>query len=209
MAAPAASRFTLTSSVLGRTTAPYTKFVTCALALLVLAHSQWLVAADPERYDIGRHASPAEIASWNIDVKPNGEGLPVAQGNAVQGKVLYDAQCAQCHGAGGIGGPFGTLVGRLPNDAFPFGRDPGVAKTIGNYWPYATTLIDYIRRAMPFEAPGTLTNAEVYGIVAYLLQENDILEPGTLLNQDNLATIRMPARDRFVPDDRRGGNEIR
>jgi cytochrome c len=209
MAAPAASRFTLTYFTRSRTTTPYTTSVACVLALLVLTHSQWIEAADPERYDIGRQASPAEIASWNIDVKPNGEGLPVAQGNALQGKELYDAQCAQCHGVEGIGGPFGTLVGRLPDDAFPFGRDPGVAKTIGNYWPYATTLFDYIRRAMPFDAPGSLSNKDVYSLVTYLLQENDIIEPGTLLNQHNLATIRMPARDRFVPDDRRGGNEIR
>jgi cytochrome c len=167
------------------------------------------LAADPGRYEIGRHATPAEIARWNIDVKPNGEGLPDAQGNAAQGKVLYEDQCAQCHGVNGIGGPFGTLVGRLPDDAFPFGRDPGIAKTIGNYWPYATTLFDYIRRAMPFDAPGTLTGADVYSLVAYLLQENDIIEPSTVLSQQNLATIKMPARDRFVPDDRRGGNEIR
>jgi len=100
-------------------------------------------------------------------------------------------------------------VGRLPGDVFPFGRDPTIEKTVGNYWPYATTLFDYIRRAMPFDAPGSLSNEEVYSLVAYLLQENKIIEPNTPLNQSNLADIEMPARHRFVPDDRSGGNEIR
>ncbi|MEP6391329.1 MAG: cytochrome c [Halioglobus sp.] len=180
-----------------------------ALTLLLAISSQHSLGSEPIRYGIGRHASQAEIADWDIDIKPNGEGLPAAEGTAIQGKVLYADMCEQCHGVGGIDGSFGSLVGRLPEDIFPFGRDPTVEKTVGNYWPYATTLFDYIRRAMPFDAPGSLSNEDVYSLVAYVLQENDIIEAGTLLDQSNLPDIQMPARDRFVPDDRHGGNQIR
>ena len=171
--------------------------------------SQQTLGSEPMRYGIGQHASQAEIAAWDIDIKPNGEGLPVAEGAAPQGKALYTDMCEHCHGVGGIDGSFGSLVGRLPEDIFPFGRDPTIEKTVGNYWPYATTLFDYIRRAMPFDAPGSLSNEEVYSLVAYLLEENDIIQAGTLLNHSNLPDIQMPARNRFVPDDRRGGNEVR
>ena len=101
------------------------------------------------------------------------------------------------------------LVGRLPGDAFPFAREPGTVKTIGNYWPYATTVFDYINRAMPFDAPGSLSSNEVYSLVAYLLYLNDIVPGDTTLSAENLAAIQMPSRKRFVPDNRRGGPEIR
>lgn len=164
---------------------------------------------EPLRYDIGEPATPAEIAAWDIDVRPDGKGLPVGKGNAVAGKLLYLKQCQHCHGADGVGGPFGSLVGRLPDDEFPFGRDASVEKTIGNYWPYATTLFDYIRRAMPFDRPGSLETDEIYSLVTYLLVENQIIELDTQLDQENLAQIKMPSRDRFVPDTRHGGNEVR
>lgn len=209
MAAIASGRFALTTTECSCPARSRQTKRCVALILLAVLSSPFALATEPARYGIGQHASPAEIAAWDIDIKPNGEGLPVGEGTPAQGKILYADQCQQCHGEGGIGGAFGSLVGRLPEDAFPFGRDPTVEKTVGNYWPYATTLFDYVRRAMPFDAPGSLSNEDVYSLVAYLLQENEIIEPGTLLNQNNLPDIHMPARNRFVPDDRSGGNEIR
>jgi cytochrome c len=166
-------------------------------------------AAGESRYDIGEPATPSEIARWDIDVMPDGRGLPDGSGTASAGRAIYAARCEQCHGENGVGGQFGSLVGRLPDDAFPFGRDASVERTIGNYWPYATTLFDYLRRAMPLDAPGTLSVDEIYSLVAYLLEENRIIEAGFELNQHNLAAIEMPARDRFVPDDRHGGDDVR
>lgn len=178
------------------------------LAISVLAYAR--VYAEPaEIFGMGRPVSKQEIAIWDIDVRPDGAGLPAGSGTVAQGEQLYLDKCLVCHGAGGIGGPFGTLVGRVPGDDFPFGSDPKVVKTIGNYWPYATTVFDYINRAMPFDAPGSLKAEEVYALVAYLLHLNEILSADAVLSQDNLADITMPARNRFVPDNRRGGPEVR
>ena len=180
-----------------------------ALISLLLLCNTLIFAEEPTKYNIGRPATSAEIAAWDSDVRPDGTGLPAGQGNAIDGKVLYASKCQSCHGVDGVGGTFGSLVGRLPDDGFPFGREGTIPKTVGNYWPFATTLFDYIRRAMPFDAPGSLDSDEVYSLVAYLLNENKIIESGIELDKNNLANIRMPARDRFVPDDRQGGNEVR
>lgn len=168
------------------------------------------VYAEPaDTFGMGRAVSKQEIAAWDIDVRPDGTGLPAGSGTVAHGEQLYREKCLACHGANGVGGPFGTLVGRLAGDAFPFGSDPTVVKTIGNYWPYATTVFDYINRAMPFDAPGSLQAEEVYALVAYLLHMNEIVTADAVLSRDNLADINMPARNRFVPDDRRGGPEVR
>ena len=106
-------------------------------------------------------------------------------------------------------GPFDRLVGREPRNDFPFGRDPRLVKTVGNYWPYATTLYDYLNRAMPLTAPGSLTPDEVYGLVAFLLWRNEIITDTAVMNAQTLPRVVMPARDRFVVDNRRGGPEIR
>ena len=167
-------------------------------------------AAEPEGgYGLGRPVSSTEIAAWDIDVSADGRGLPRGQGNVPSGEKLYAQKCAVCHGATGIEGPYNVLVGRLPGDAFSFARKPGTTKTIGNYWPYATTVFDYINRAMPFDAPGSLSADEVYALVAYLLYRNDIVPRNISLSQSNLAEIQMPSRDRFVPDNRKGGPELR
>ena len=155
-----------------------------------------------ERLGLGRDVSPQEIQLWDIDIRPDGAGLPAGEGTVAQGEVLYQQQCMSCHGDKGVGGVNEALVGRIANDEFPFGRDPRVKKTIGNYWPYATTVFDYIRRAMPFPQPGSLSNNEVYGLVAYLLYLNDIVGADKRLDAGNLAAIRMPSRNRFVVDDR-------
>jgi cytochrome c len=161
------------------------------------------------RFGLGRAVGDEEIAAWDIDIMPDGTGLPVGSGTVKQGEEIYNSKCAQCHGQGGVDGPSDRLVGRIPGDEFPFALDPKAPKTIGSYWPYATTVFDYTRRAMPFDAPGSLTDGEVYSLVAYLLYLNEILPRDTVLNERNLATIKMPARGRFVPDDRKGGQEIR
>jgi len=166
-------------------------------------------APEPPRFGFGRPATAAEIRAWDIDVRPDGEGLPPGRGTVAQGATVYAAKCAACHGASGRNGPFGALVGREPRAGFPFGRDPSLARTVGNYWPYATTLYDYVNRAMPWMQPGSLEPDEVYALVAYLLFLNQIVPEDTALDAATLPRIVMPARDRFVRDNRRGGPEIR
>jgi len=150
----------------------------------------------------GRPATAAEIAAWDIDVRPDGVGLPPGSGVPSQGAVIYARKCAACHGATGTEGPFERLVGREPRQGFPFGRDPRLVKTVGNYWPYASTLYDYVNRAMPLDAPGSLTPDEVYSLVAFLLWRNEIIPNTDEMNAQTLPRVVMPARDRFVPDNR-------
>ncbi len=164
----------------------------------------------PERWDIGRPATAAEIAAWDIDVNPAGEGLPPGTGTPASGARVWAAQCASCHGGRGEGNErYPRLVGRDPEQGFPFGRQLRHVRTVGNYWPYATTLYDYIRRTMPPTAPGSLQPAEIYGVVAWLLAENRIVPADAVIDARTLPQVRMPARDRFVDDDRTGGNEFR
>lgn len=148
---------------------------------------------------IGRIASSTDIERWDIDVGPDGAGLPSGSGTAQQGKTVYAVKCANCHGPDGrkgrdkLAGPPGEIQ----------------KKNIGNYWPYATTLFDYIRRAMPADKPGSLTNSEVYGLTAYILHLNSIIAAADPINADTLPKIVMPALVRFVPDNRSGGAEVR
>jgi cytochrome c len=160
-------------------------------------------------FGFGRLATANEIKAWDIAISPDGTGLPAGSGTAAQGAVLYRQKCAMCHGPTGTEGPAERLVGREPRQGFPFGRDPTLVRTIGNYWPYATTLYDYINRAMPLNAPGSLKPDEVYSAVAYLLWRNEIIPDTLVLNTQTLPRIVMPARDRFVVDNRRGGLEVR
>jgi mono/diheme cytochrome c family protein len=159
-------------------------------------------AKAPSTFGIGRPATPAEIAALDIDVGPDGVGLPPGRGTAADGAPIYAARCASCHGKTGKEGPNDLLVGRLPGDAFPFAKDPRAAKTIGSYWPYATTVFDYIRRAMPPDKPGSLRDEEVYGLVAYLLSLNELIAPDAVVDAASLPKVKMPAHDRFVPDTR-------
>ncbi|CCH00000.1 cytochrome c, class I [Fibrella aestuarina BUZ 2] len=161
-----------------------------------------LIQNVPDRFGFGKPASPAQIARLDIDVRPDGVGLPAGSGTSAQGAVLFAAKCAACHGPGGVGGPNGSLV--TTNSTA--GKRP--EKTIGNYWPYATTVFDYIRRAMPFNQPGSLTDKEVYALTAYLLHANGLIDEKTELDARLLPTVKMPAQPRFVPDDRRGGPDI-
>jgi cytochrome c len=156
------------------------------------------------RFGIGRPATPAEIAALDIDVSPDGAGLPDGRGTPSAGEPIYAAKCAACHGKTGTEGPRDVLVGRAPRDGFLFGRDPALTKTIGNYWPFATTLFDYVRRAMPANEPGSLRDDEVYNLVAYLLARNEIIPVDGTIDRASLPKIVMPARDRFVVDPRGG-----
>jgi mono/diheme cytochrome c family protein len=160
----------------------------------------------PKSFGLGHKPTPQEIAAWDIDVRPDGKGLPKGQGNAEKGNALYAIKCAACHGANGIETPGAKLPApALVSDTIPKSRP----KTIGNYWPYATTLFDYVRRAMPYNQPGSLTNDEVYSITAYLLNANKIIKQGTVLNAQNLPKIIMPAKKLFIMDDRKGGPEVK
>jgi cytochrome c len=162
------------------------------------------------RYGLARPATPEEIAAQDIDIGPSGAELPDGKGSVADGAKVYGAKCASCHGMTGEGmAPYPKLVGRDPREGFPFGRDVSLAKTIGNYWPHATTLFDYVRRTMPYLQPGSMTNDEVYAVTAWLLAQNEIIPVNSVLDAEMLKGVKMPAQDRFVRDDRRGGAEVR
>jgi cytochrome c len=157
----------------------------------------WSADKHSNRYGLGRPATEEDIRAWNIDVSPNGEGLPPGRGTVRQGAAVYAAKCAKCHGPTGTEGPYDVLVG---------GRNtlktPKPVKTIGSYWPYATTLYDYINRAMPFDAPQSLSSDEIYAVIAWLLHQNGIIAEQTVLDAQTLASVNMPNRLGFTRDPR-------
>ena len=150
-------------------------------------------------HDIGTSVTDQDLAAWNIDVAPDGRGLPAGSGDVATGAHLFAAKCAACHGAqgqGGLGDPLiggqGTLASAKPK------------RTVGSYWPYATTLFDYIRRAMPYNAPESLSADEVYAVSAFLLNQNGIVPANTRLDAASLPRVVMPNHDGFVADPRPG-----
>ncbi|ABQ34093.1 c-type cytochrome [Bradyrhizobium sp. BTAi1] len=146
-------------------------------------------------YDFGRQATPDEIALWDIDVRPDGKGLPPGSGTVAEGKQVFADNCAACHGDKGVGGIKDRLVGGPGTLA-----SANPVKTVGSYWPYATTLFDYIHRAMPYQAPGSLSNDDTYAVAAYILSLNGILPADGKLDRDSLPRVKMPNRDGFVPE---------
>ena len=160
-------------------------------------------------FGIGRAASADEIKKLDIDVMPDGRGLPAGRGTVAEGATIYAAKCRSCHGANGEGATAERLVGRDSGPNFNFAMDPKLVKTVGNYWPYATTLYDYTARAMPFLQPGTLTPNETYSLVAYILALNTIVADDAVMDQASLPKVVMPARDRFVVDNRKGGKLVK
>src|ERR1700722_12952721 len=162
-----------------------------AIAIAAIFASGAVHAA--ERYDFGRPATPEEIKGWNIDASPSGAGLPSGHGDVRQGEEIFADKCASCHGGHGEGNPSDRMVGGLCT--LP---DKKPEKTVGSFWPYATTLFDYVRRAMPLNAPQSLTPDEVYALSAYLLFLNGIVPQDATLEADTLAKIKMPNRDGFV-----------
>ncbi len=159
------------------------------------------LAQEQTHYGFGSPATPSELAKF-VSVQPDGRGLPAGGGDAAKGKEVYASTCAACHGdklqgnpAKGIGGDKllggrGSLASKAP------------VKTVESYWPYATTLFDYVKRAMPFNAPGSLSDNDVYSVVAYILSDANIIKPGETMNASTLPKVAMPNRDGFEPDPR-------
>jgi cytochrome c len=144
--------------------------------------------------DFGRPATPNEIKLWDIDVRSDGRGLPEGSGTVAQGKSVFAENCSGCHGAKGEGGIKDRLVGGQGTLA----SDKPI-KTVGSFWPYATTLFDYIHRAMPYQAPGSLSVDDTYAVAAYILNLNGILA-ASKLDKETLPKIKMPNRDGFIPE---------
>jgi cytochrome c len=168
-----------------------------AIAALVVIAS--ISGASAQKLGIGREATVAEIKSWDIAVRPDGKGLPPGKGTAAQGEEIFQAQCAVCHGE------FGEGKDRWPVLAGGRGslKHDRPEKTIGSYWPFTSTIYDYIKRAMPFGNAQSLSNDELYAVTAYLLQLNDVIKDSNFeLNEKNLAAIKMPNADGFFDDDR-------
>jgi cytochrome c len=167
----------------------------CKLAIVCLCAAALL--AQSAKYGVGRKPTEQEIRALEVTVAPDGTGLPEGSGTAVEGRTVFAARCAKCHGekaTGDVGpalvGGRGTLATAKP------------IKTVGSFWPYATSVWNYINRAMPFNEPGTLTHSQVYAALAYILYLNDIVGENEVLNAKTLPKVRMPNRDGFVSDPR-------
>ena len=162
-----------------------------ALAGLALVFAATAASADGP--NLGRPIDPADIVPWDISIMPDGTGLPPGSGTPAQGAKLFAEGCAACHGDNGKGTEFGSaVVGGPPRASLDGG------KTIRNYWPYATTLFDYIRRAMPFTQPNSLTNDEVYALTAYILALNQLIGEKDAMTAETLPHVQMPNRDNFI-----------
>jgi cytochrome c len=160
------------------------------LILYLLGISPWGMAAGP---NLGQPLTAADLAAWNINVMPDGTGLPKGQGTSAQGAPIYAQKCAHCHGEHGKGGVNAAVVGGAPV------KSMDSTKTIANFWPYATTLFDFIRRSMPWQQPRTLSDDEVYALTAYILAMNKLIGEGDVMNAQTLPKVRMPNRDGFIP----------
>lgn len=166
-----------------------------ALAVIAIVAAIPLVFA--QKLGAGRAASPEEVKSWDIGISPDGRELPEGSGTATAGKEVYDRRCKRCHGDAGKGGDEAALVGGQGTLA-----TPKPLKTVGSYWPHATTLFDYVRRAMPYKNPASLSNEQVYAVTAYILNLNGIVGPNDAINAKTLPQVKMPNRDGFIPDAR-------
>jgi len=155
-------------------------------------------SAESAKRNIGHAATPAEIAGWDIDVRPDGQGLPPGKGSVKGGEAVYMGKCAACHGE------FGESAGRWPQVAGGQGslKSDDPVKTVGSYFAHLSTVIDYVRRAMPFGEAQSLTNDELYAVVAYMLFLNDIVDEKFVLSKETYRSVRMPNAGGFYDDDR-------
>ncbi|MEN3353113.1 MAG: S-disulfanyl-L-cysteine oxidoreductase SoxD [Betaproteobacteria bacterium] len=167
--------------------------IVLATLALACATSSTGPSSRPAGPSLGRAATPQEIAALDISIPPSGAGLPAGSGTVRQGEAVYTAKCLACHGAKGAGKPADALVGGIGSLA-----SPNPVRTVGSYWPYTTTLFDYVRRAMPTNAPMSLTNDEVYAVSAYILNLNGIIAEDAVMNAQTLPQVKMPNRDGFV-----------
>ena len=152
-------------------------------------------AAFGQSPNLGKPITPEDLAAWDISIGPDGAGLPPGSGTAKQGEAVFTAKCQACHGAKGAGQPNDRLVGgqgSLPGDK------PAI-KTVGSFWPYATTLFDYVRRAMPYVESKSLSPDETYAVVAYILNLNGVVGDADVINAQTLPNVKMPNRDGFIP----------
>ncbi|MBS1212437.1 MAG: uncharacterized protein H6R26_1053 [Proteobacteria bacterium] len=168
----------------------------CIGAALLLAVASQVQAEGPK---LGLPATPAEVAAWSMNVFPDGRGLPAGSGTAIEGKLVYDGRCASCHGPAGTGGSAEELAGAQHGLT-----GPSPDKTVGTYWPYATTIFDFVRRSMPLDAPGSLSNDQIYAVTAYLLNINGIIDERAEISAATLPQVKMPNRDGFVSIDAPG-----
>jgi len=166
------------------------KFLSSIAIILISFNS----AADTDYQPLGEAADDlSKQAQWNLSISPTGESLPAGKGTAAQGAKIFALKCAVCHGPEGIGASADPLMGEVGSLASDYPE-----KTVNSYWPYATTLFDYIRRAMPINAPFSLTADEVYALSAYILSQDGIIAADVELNQENLPQVTMPNRDGFI-----------
>lgn len=164
------------------------------VALLAACATQMTGSQTPPKGpNLGRAASAEEIKAWDISIPPSGAGLPAGSGSVKQGAAVYTSKCQACHGARGAGKPADALAGGQGTLA---SNNP--VRTVGSYWPYATTLFDYVRRAMPVQNPMSLTDDEVYAVSAYILRLNGIIAEDAVMNAQTLPQVKMPNRDGFV-----------
>jgi S-disulfanyl-L-cysteine oxidoreductase SoxD len=172
------------------------------LALILWSAVLAIDVADAESPNLGKPITPADLAEWDIDVEPSGAGLPPGSGTAEQGGAIFADNCALCHGDGGKGGVFlgkgAPAAPALVEDKKINGIDESTT-TIANYWPYATTLFDYIRRAMPWTQPRSLSDTDVYALTAYILAQNKLIDAKLTVDAQTLPKVQMPKRDGFIP----------
>lgn len=162
-------------------------------AVLALAAA----ALSAQQYGLGRGADEDEVRAWDITIGPQGKGLPPGSGAVGEGAQVYEVRCKECHGEAGSGGDQVGFIGK-PEQLV----GEKTVRNVGSFWPYATTLFDYTRRAMPFEQPGTLSDDHIYAVTAYILHLNGIVDEDAVMDAETLPQVKMPNRDGFIRDPR-------
>jgi mono/diheme cytochrome c family protein len=163
-------------------------------AALIIAAAPAAAVRAADNAQFGKPVTEADIAAWDISIGPDGAGLPPGSGTVAQGETVYVAKCQACHGEKGAGRPNDRLVGGAGTSA----PDKAPVKTVGSYWPYATTLFDYVRRAMPWDRPKSLSDQEVYAVAAYVLYLNGVIGQDDVLDAQSLPKVKMPNREGFT-----------